>query len=562
MSRKVKYNQEIDGSLTMNDTQDSSDGVIFKGVNQFIHNFHHPTGGGALPVGQNTFIGESAGNFTMGATATSVNEASNNVAVGFESLMSNTLGAFNVAVGVRALEDNTTGSQNYAFGHSALRNNTTGDNNSAIGYYSMFTNTTGGQNVAVGYRTLEDLDGANNNVAIGYAALQELTTGEEMVAIGMNAGRYISGGVTPNTTSTHSVYIGYGTAPSADGNTDEIVIGYNTTGNGSNTATIGNTSINDTYLFGQIHTENYSLPTADGTANYVLGTNGSGTVSWVPNNSGAFTSNGTTITEAGAEYDVDFVIGSPQLDDDGNAAHDARMFFDKGNAAFRAGEVPTTEWDSANVGSHSVAFGSETTASGITSFAGGYQVDATGDGAFGYGFSSVAAGDNAFVLGAELTANNDYAMSSGAEAKSRHYGAFTRTNYNNVTGKESQYSFVTGHIRTVGAVTNEIFLDGSGGSERMTVASGNMYGFVIRVIAKGANSNGFYETKGMIENVGGTTSLIGSLSETVIYEEDAGMAVTVTADDTNDSLKVAVTGIAGDTTDWFMKVELLEIYDN
>ena len=36
----------------------------------------------------------------------------------------------------------------------------------------------------------------------------------------------------------------------ANGDTNEIVIGYNTTGNGSNTATIGNTSITDVYMGG------------------------------------------------------------------------------------------------------------------------------------------------------------------------------------------------------------------------------------------------------------------------------------------------------------------------
>ena len=56
--------------LTLTDTTTATTGILFKGANRFLHNFHHPTGGGALPDGLNTFIGQDAGNFTMGSTAT------------------------------------------------------------------------------------------------------------------------------------------------------------------------------------------------------------------------------------------------------------------------------------------------------------------------------------------------------------------------------------------------------------------------------------------------------------------------------------------------------------
>lgn len=108
----------------------------------------------------------------------------------------------------------------------------TGQYNTATGYQSLFSNTTG-----------------SYNTANGYQSLYFNTTGNYNTALGNNSGRYISGGVTANQTSSNSVYIGYGTNALANGDTNEIVIGYAVTGNGSNTVTIGN-GIVRTYLTG------------------------------------------------------------------------------------------------------------------------------------------------------------------------------------------------------------------------------------------------------------------------------------------------------------------------
>ena len=46
---------------------------------------------------------------------------------------------------------------------------------------------------------------------------------------------------------------------SADGTDNEIVIGYNAIGKGSNTVTIGNSSITDNYFKGKVHADQYKL---------------------------------------------------------------------------------------------------------------------------------------------------------------------------------------------------------------------------------------------------------------------------------------------------------------
>jgi hypothetical protein len=68
----------------------------------------------------------------------------------------------------------------------------------------------------------------------------------------MQAGAYISGGAVANTVSNNSVYLGYNTKALADGDTNEIVIGADATGAGSNSATLGNTSVTRTVLRGDV----------------------------------------------------------------------------------------------------------------------------------------------------------------------------------------------------------------------------------------------------------------------------------------------------------------------
>ena len=187
-----------------------------------------------------------------------------NTAIGGQALYLNTTGYYNTAIGVQALYSNTTGSSNTAIGYRALYLNTTGIYNTAIGCRALYSNTTGGYNTAIGGRALNSNTTGINNTAIGYQslslnttggyntaiggqALYSNTTGVQNTALGFFAGRYTSA-TAGNQTSSNSVYIGYDTRSSADGNTNEIVIGASAIGNGSNTVTLGNTSVTGWYM--------------------------------------------------------------------------------------------------------------------------------------------------------------------------------------------------------------------------------------------------------------------------------------------------------------------------
>ena len=89
-------------------------------------------------------------------------------------------------------------------------------------------------------------------MANGYGSLYANTTGYYNTAIGYESGRFISGGAVANTISDYCVLLGGSTKVLNDDDQNEIVIGYDATGIGSNTVTLGNDAITKTYLKGNV----------------------------------------------------------------------------------------------------------------------------------------------------------------------------------------------------------------------------------------------------------------------------------------------------------------------
>ena len=176
-------------------------------------------------------------------------------AVGYNALATVTTSDNNTALGESTLQD-ATGAGNTAVGTKAMRETTSGDNNTAVGYNAVggYATNTSNANTGVGAFCLYRVTSGSSNVALGQSALYSLTTGSTNVAIGSQAGRYITGGSVANQTTGTSVYIGGSTRASADGNANEIAIGNEVTGGGSNTVTIGNSSITDNYFTGNVRT--------------------------------------------------------------------------------------------------------------------------------------------------------------------------------------------------------------------------------------------------------------------------------------------------------------------
>jgi hypothetical protein len=195
-------------------------------------------------LGNSTYFGDQAG-------ASDDLTANNNTGVGYQALKSTTTGSYNVASGNNSLRYNSTGSFNVANGVGSLYSNTTGSYNVASGNNSLRSNSSGTNNVANGVSSLYSNTIGGNNVASGVNSLLSNISGANNVANGYQSGRFIADG-SANATSSNSVYLGADTKALASGDTNEIVIGYDAAGIGSNTVTLGNSSIVTTALRGNV----------------------------------------------------------------------------------------------------------------------------------------------------------------------------------------------------------------------------------------------------------------------------------------------------------------------
>jgi len=169
---------------------------------------------------RNTFFGNNAGNYTG-------------------------TGIMNVGIGAWTLNGLTTGTQNNMIGNESGANITTGGSNNGIGDGVMYYLSTG-----------------SSNVGMGKNALQRLTTGNSNVAIGKNAG-YWAADAGNMTLGSFNTLIGEGARIKTDGNEREVVIGYNASGNGSDTVTIGGSTITETHLKGDVYAKAIHLPNSD-----------------------------------------------------------------------------------------------------------------------------------------------------------------------------------------------------------------------------------------------------------------------------------------------------------
>jgi hypothetical protein len=124
-------------------------------------------------------------------------------------------GSYNTSFGIKALYSNTTGYLNSAQGYGVLYSNTTGWYNSAQGYEALYSNTTGNSNSALGFQA-----GYNSSV--------------------------------PLQTITNSTFLGYRSNSSVDGITNSTAIGNGAQVTQSNQVVLGNSSVTQTLLNGNV----------------------------------------------------------------------------------------------------------------------------------------------------------------------------------------------------------------------------------------------------------------------------------------------------------------------
>jgi hypothetical protein len=209
----------------------------------------------------NVFEGHQAGylnttgssNFFQGTTAGYSNTSgAGNIFQGRQAGYFNTTGLLNLFQGLQAGYLNTTGSYNVFQGYNTGYNNTIGEYNLFQGVGAGNNNKTGSNNIFQGSSAGSSNISGNRNVFNGSSSAFSTVRGSNNVAVGFEAGRYISTGTTGNTRIDNSIFIGYQTRALDTAQTNQIVIGYNVVGLGSNTTRIGNSVTTQTHLDGSL----------------------------------------------------------------------------------------------------------------------------------------------------------------------------------------------------------------------------------------------------------------------------------------------------------------------
>ena len=343
-------------------------------------------------------------NFTDGLsighpmTASTLNDAIGNIAVGLTALDALTEGDYNVAVGDDALTANTTGNENTAIGAYALTSNVDGFSNTAVGVEALEANVSGDLNTAIGLEALEANVSGNNNTAIGSDALKLNVDGEFNVAVGSKS-------LADNTT-TGNTAIGFESSNKNVGGASNTAVGFRSSKfnvTGSNNTAIGVRSILG------VSTNSNSGNTAvgyesgknitTGSDNVMVGLSAGNNIT--TGNQNVFI--GKTASASGAGIDNEIVIGSGTTGLGTNKAvignasiTDVYMSQDSGATVYASGMAVVDESDltignvagdlylkvspSATVGNEDIRIvnnvGTDEASVQVTSIAGGIDMDA------------------------------------------------------------------------------------------------------------------------------------------------------------------------------------------
>ncbi len=105
--------------------------------------------------------------------------------------------------------------------------------NTVLGVDAGTDNSVGGGNLFLGYNAgINNFDGSDN------------------LFLGLDAGKLIGDNITPNTSANNSIFLGTRTKPLGGVQTNQIVIGFEAIGEGSNSVVLGNSGITKTILKG------------------------------------------------------------------------------------------------------------------------------------------------------------------------------------------------------------------------------------------------------------------------------------------------------------------------
>lgn len=204
--------------------------------------------------------------------------------------------------------------------------------------------------------------------------------------------------------------------------------------------------------------------------------------------------------------------------------------------------------------SYAFAYGNTAFATSTGAFAIGLTTNATGNYAFAAGRSTTASGIASTASGSGTTASGASSVAEGVLATANHTAEFARSS--NGVG---QFGIVHFAAQTTNATPTVAYINGT--SERFSIYTDKAYYVRMTAIARntGTGDSATWKGEGLIKNVSGTVSLVGtfvmdSISQDAVFST-AG--ITMSADNTNKSLMIILTGTASgsDNVNWFLTAQ-------
>lgn len=280
----------------------------------------------------------------------------------------------------------------------------------------------------------------------------------------------------------------------------------------------------------------------------------------------------------GTIYTANSVSTNVTLSENTTATNSDLVLTPKGTGAFILGPKPDGTATGGNArGARAVDLQTNRSAatqiaSGNDSFVAGLQSTANITGAIAIGVLNTASGlysaaigrgciasaSNSFAFGYNCQATQNFASGFGFDSKADRLGMIAAGSGIFVANGDAQRARFVMRNKTTTNAAVELFLDGI--STRLTIPSGKYLTGTINIagIKSDGTAAASYIRQFSIKNVAATTSLVGTVN--IVGIDTASLtSISITANDTNDALKVEVTGILSETWRWVAAVDVVEV---
>ena len=189
---------------------------------------------------------------------------------------------------------------------------------------------------------------------------------------------------------------------------------------------------------------------------------------------------------------------------------------------------------------------------GIAAFAAGNVNTASGNSAFAAGFGNTASGASSAIPG-------------GSQAVANRSGQLAFAGGRFASNGDAQYSLFVLRRQTTDAIAADLFLDGSGASQRITIANNASLAYDICISAHSTTDRtkqAVFNRRGKIYKLttAASAALIpGEVAENMMTMGALAWTATISADTTNGALKISVVGEAAVNINWVARVQAVEI---